>query len=102
MSFKVIDKKLLKKYTKIWNETSSLMNIEIDSDRAYGDSHKYLKTKIKSYGDKVKKIFQGNKIPKENVSYKYFYREECKYKIKKNKMEILINDNLGLSSSVEK
>ena len=33
------------------------MNIEIDSDRAYGDSHKYLKTKIKSYGDKVKIFF---------------------------------------------
>ena len=57
MSFKVIDKKLLKKYTKIRNKISSLMNIEIDSDRAYGDSHKYLKAKIKSYGDKVKKFF---------------------------------------------
>ena len=27
MSFKVIDKKLLEKYTKIWERVSSLMNL---------------------------------------------------------------------------
>ena len=32
MSFKVIDKKLLKKYTKIWNKIKSLMIIEFDSE----------------------------------------------------------------------
>ena len=32
MSFKVIDKKLLKKYTKIWEKISSLMNIKFDSE----------------------------------------------------------------------
>ena len=32
MTFKVIDKKLLKKYTKIWERLSSLMNIEFDSE----------------------------------------------------------------------
>ena len=31
MSFKVIDNKLLKKYTKIWERISSLINIEFDS-----------------------------------------------------------------------
>ena len=31
MSFKVINNKLLKKYTKIWERVSSLMNIEFDS-----------------------------------------------------------------------
>ena len=29
MSFKVIDKKLLKKYTKIWERISSLMKVEL-------------------------------------------------------------------------
>ena len=62
--------------------------------------------------------FQGKKIPKENPSYKclslimlhsvirvskkYFpqtFLEECKYEIKKTKMENLINDDLDLSSS---
>ena len=32
MSFKVSDNKLLKKYSKIWERVSSLMNIEFDSD----------------------------------------------------------------------
>ena len=64
--------------------------------------------------------FQGKKVPKENVSYecislimldsvirvnkKYYPRtllEECKYLIRKNKMENLINNDLSLSSSDE-
>ena len=94
------------------------MNTEFDSEPVYGDSDKYLKTKIKSYGDKVNTNFQNKKIPKENVSYKclpltmldsvirvskkYYPQillEECKYEIKKTKMENLINDDLDLSSS---
>ena len=47
VSFKVIDRKLLKKYTKIWERVSSLMNIEFDSESVYGDNDKYIKTKIK-------------------------------------------------------
>ena len=93
------------------------MNTEFDSEPVYGDSDKYLKTKIKSYGDKVNTNFQNKKIPKENVSYKclpltmldsvirvskkYYPQillQECKYEIKKTKMENLIND-LDLSSS---
>ena len=40
MSFKVINKKLLKIYTKIWGKISGLMNIEFDSDPVYGGSDK--------------------------------------------------------------
>ena len=46
MSFKVIDKRLLKKYTKIWKKISSLMNIKFNGEPVYGDSDKYIKTKI--------------------------------------------------------
>ena len=42
------------------------MNIEFDSEPIYGDIDKYMKTKIKSYGDKVNTNFQGKKILKEN------------------------------------
>ena len=64
--------------------------------------------------------FQGKKVPNENSSYKclsliildsiirvnkkYYPQtllEERKYIIRKNKMEILINDDLDLSSSDE-
>ena len=93
------------------------MNIEFDSDPVYGDNDKYIKTKIKMYDDRVNTNFQGKKVPKENASYKYlslivldsvirvnkkYYPqtllEECKYVIRKNKMENLINDGLDLSS----
>ena len=113
MSFKVIDNKLLKKYTKIWERVSSVMNIEFDSEPVYGDNDKYIKTKVNSYADKVNTNFQSNTIPKENESYKclslimldsvirvskkYYPQtllEECKYKIKKNKMEKVIYDDL--------
>ena len=57
MSFKVSDNKLLKKYNKTWEQISNLMNIEFDSDPVYGDGDKYIKTKIKLYGDKVSTNF---------------------------------------------
>ena len=46
------------------------MNIESNSELVYGHNDKYIKTKLKSHGDKVNANFQGNKIPKENASYK--------------------------------
>ena len=57
MSFKVIDEKLLKKYTKILEKVNSLTNIEFDSEFVNGDNDKYINAKIKSYGDKVNTIF---------------------------------------------
>ena len=84
----------------------------------YGDNNKYIKAKIKSYGDKVNTNFQGKKISKENASYKclslvmldsviriikkYYPQtllEECKYEEIKTKMKNLITDDLDLSSS---
>ena len=70
MSFKVSHKNLLKKYTKIWGRVSSLLGKEFDSKSVYGDSDKYIKTKRRSYGDKINTTFQGKKVPKENASYK--------------------------------
>ena len=54
--------KLLKKYTKIWERVSSLINIESDSEPVYGDNDKYIQTKIKLYGDKVNTNFQDKKV----------------------------------------
>ena len=70
MSFKVIDKKLLKKYTEIWGKISSSIGKEFDSEPVDGDNDIYIKTKIKSHGDKVNTNFQGKEIPKESASYK--------------------------------
>ena len=121
MSFKVGDDKLLKKYNKVWEKVEHLMNIvEFDSGSVYGDNDKYIKTKIKMYEDRVNANFQDKKVPKEIASYKcvsllmldsvirvnkkYYPQtllEECKYVIRKNKMENFINDDLDLRSSDE-
>ena len=61
MSFKISDNKLLKKYNKIWEKISILMNIEFDSEPVYGDNENYRKKKIKMYEDRVNKNFQGKK-----------------------------------------
>ena len=47
------------------------MNIEFDSESMYGDNNKYIKTKIKMYGDRANTNFQGKKVPIENASYKW-------------------------------
>ena len=120
ISLKVNGDRLLKTYTKICEKISSSMDIEFGSKPVHGDNDKYVKRKIKSYGDKVNTNFQGKKIPKENASYKclsmimldsvirvnkkYYPQtllEQCKYEMKKTKMENLINDDLDPSSSDE-
>ena len=79
--------------------------MKLDSEPVYGFNNKYIKTKIKIYGDKVNTNFHGKNIPKEKtackclslimldsviwVNKKYYPQtllEECKYEIKKTKM----------------
>ena len=85
------------------------MNMELDSKTVSGDSDKYIKTKVKTYGDKVNTNFQCKKVPKENASYiclslimldsviranKRYHTEtlfeECKYEIKKKWTTLLM------------
>ena len=120
LSFKVDDKynKLLKKYSRIWQIISNLLNIKFDSEPVYGDDQKYIKTNIKMYENRGNTNFQGKEVPEEDASYKclslialesvirvskkYYPQtllEECKYVIRKSKIENLINDDLDLSSS---
>ena len=68
MSFKVGDNRLLKKYNKIWEKISNVMNIEFDSEPVYGDGDKCIRTKIKMYEDKVNTNFKVKKVLKENAS----------------------------------
>ena len=46
------------------------IDIKFDSQPVYGDGDKYIKTKIKMYGDRVNTNFQSKKVLKENASYK--------------------------------
>ena len=110
-------KKLLKKYTKIWEKINSLMNKEFDSVLVYGYNDKWIKTKLEIHGENVNTNFHGKKVPEENSSYKYLslmsgsvirvnkthyfqtLLEEYIYEIKQTKMENLMNDDLDPSLS---
>ena len=48
--------KVLKKFTKLWEKNSNLMNIKFDSEPVYGD---------KLYGDKIYTNFQAKKYQKK-------------------------------------
>ena len=65
MSCKISDKRLLKKYNKIWERVEKLLKIEIDRKPVYGDDDKYIKPKIKIYGASVNTNSQDKKMPKE-------------------------------------
>ena len=102
MSPKVKDKKLFKNYNKIWKKVEKLMGIEFNTKPTYGDDEKYIKTKIKTYGDNITINFYNKKgskkVTKEKIPHKclsivildsilYAYEkyhpqiflEECKY-----------------------
>ena len=72
MSFKVSDNKLLKKYNKIWEKVGNLLNTKFDSEPVYSDNDRYIKTKIKLYGDKLNTNFQGKKNTKRKRIIKVF------------------------------
>ena len=87
MSFKVIDNKLLKKYTKIWrNKIRNLVGEELNL--FYDDNDKYIKTKIKVFGDKVNTNFQVKKVPRQNTPCEYLSLTMLDSVIRSNKSVI--------------
>ena len=118
MSLRVDDSKLFKKYCKIWLTIKRLLGIEFNSERVYGDTDSYIKTKVKMYDNKVNTKIQERETPKVDSSYKclslimldsvvkvgkkYYpqvFLKECKYIKRKNKMFSYINDDLEMTSS---
>ena len=110
-------KKILEKYSEIWNKIKSLIKKEFNSEPVYND--KYIKTEVKIYNNKVYTNFQHNKIPKDNEYcaclsvilsdsifvnsgkeyYPQIFLEECKYVIKNRKITNIINEDLEVSES---
>ena len=88
------DDDLLKNYNTIWDKVSADIKKEFDSEPVY---HKFLKTKIKFYGDEATD-FHDKEIPKEDSnltcetvisldsainkdgnSYPQVFLKDCKY-----------------------
>ena len=118
MSFIVKDKKLLKKYIKIWETIERLMKINFESKPVYGEEDKYIKTKIKTYAGSAITNFHNKKTPREKApckcfsiiildsvikaNNKYYLQtilEECKFTQEKTKIENYINEDLENSES---
>ena len=118
MSFIVKYKKLLKKYSKIWETIEGLMKITFESKPVYCEDVKYIKTKIKMYAGSLITNFHNKKMPKEKApckclsiimidsvikaNKKYYpqtFLEECKYMQEKIKTENYINEDFENSDS---
>ena len=79
----------------------------------------YIKTKVKTFSDMIKTLFDGNEIPKERVEYActacisidsvlkdkknhpQVYSEQCKYKVKKREIKNFIDYEIDLDSDYE-
>ena len=61
ISFRADDEKLLEKCKTIWTKIEDLRNIKLNSFAAYDD--RYIKTKIRIYGEKVCRDFRGLNVP---------------------------------------
>ena len=117
MSFKISDKQVLKKYYQIWKKVEKLLETKFDSRPVYGNNVKYIQTEMKIYSGSTITNFYSKKMPKEEApckslsitmldsvikakkKYPQTLLEECKYDLKKIKMENLIDDDLEKSSS---
>ena len=103
--------KLLEKYKNIWTKIEDLINIEVDVLPVY--DNKYVKTNIRTYGNKVHNNFQGLNIPEDGVECKFFtvisidlllvydnkyylqvYLDICDYKIVNNQIIDYLDDSL--------
>ena len=70
MSFSMDNDKLLEKYKTIWTKIDNLRNIELNTLPVYDD--RYIKTKIRTYGDKVYTLFCALNVPDCGVEYESF------------------------------
>ena len=111
MSFCIDDQKLLEKYKAIWIKIEDLENIELNALPVYDD--RYIKTKIRAYGDKVYTNFRGLNVPEDNIECESFtvipadsllvqdekyylqvYLDNCAYKIVNKQMADYLDENI--------
>ena len=116
LSFKIEDYELYLKYNEIWNGIKKLLGgLKSYCEPTYDDS--YIKTKVKTFSEVIKTLFDGDKIPKEKIeytcipcisidsvlniggeNYPHVYLEQCKYKVKKREIKGFIDYEIELDS----
>ena len=95
-----------------------LGGIKLSSDPI--NDNEYIKTKVRTFSEVIKTLFDGDKIPEERVEYNYLdciiidsvlkidkknypqvYLEQYKYKVKKREMKSFIDYEIDLDSDYE-
>ena len=104
MSFKIDDEDVYLKCNEIWIKIKSILNVKFHSQLIFDD--KYIKTKVKTFTNKINTLFSGDEIPKERIHYicisaicvdailridkknhySQVYLEQCKHKVKKREL----------------
>ena len=111
MSFRTDNEKLLEKNKAIWTKVEDLKNIELNALLVYDDS--YIKTKTRTYSDKVYINFCGLNVPEDDIKFESFpvisvdyllvynnkyylpvYLDNCAYKITKKQITDCLDENL--------
>ena len=70
MSFYIDDEKLLEKYKTIWAKIEDFIYIDLNALPVYDD--RSIKTKKRTYGDKVYSNFRGLNVPEDDIECEYF------------------------------
>ena len=70
MSFKEWDKDKNNKLVSIWTKIEDIWNIELNALPAYDD--RYIKTKIRTYSDKVYSNFCHLNVPEDDIECESF------------------------------
>ena len=70
MPFRVDDKNLLEKNKTIWTKIEDLKNTELNALPKYND--RYIKSKIKTYGDKVYNTFGSLNVSVDDIECESF------------------------------
>ena len=111
MSIRVDNGKLLEKYKAIWTTIEDIKNIELNTLLVYED--RYIKTNIRTYGNKIYNNFRGLNVPEDNTEcesltvisfdsllvyenkcYLQVYLDNCAYKIVNKKMTDYLDENV--------
>ena len=110
-SVRINGEKLLEKHKNIWSKIECLKSIELNALPVYDD--RYIKTKVRTSGDKVYTNFRGLNVPEndtecesftvisidsllvyENKYYLQVYLDNCAYKIANKQRTDCLDDNL--------
>ena len=70
MSFHIDDEKLLEKYKTNWTKIEDLKDIELNALPVYDD--RYIKTKMRTYGNKVYTNFHGLNVLEDDIECEFF------------------------------